>query len=124
MQSTRYCGYDKEKFGSELIFIKPQWLSSCDYYAMSEDEKELFRAYENAENHYMRLRTKYNWTAEKARKVLPLGIATSFIQCGFEKDWDNFFNQRLFGSTGTPHPDAKEIAEMIYEKYKTSKQIL
>lgn len=124
MQSTRYCCYTKEKFDSELTFIKPSWISSCDYYGLDKDGKELFRSFENAENHYRKLINEHNWTAEKARKVLPLGIATSFIQCGFEKDWDNFFNQRLFGSTGTPHPDAKEIAEMIYEKYKTSKQIL
>lgn len=123
MQSTRYCAYDKEKFDSELTFVKPHWLSSCNYYALAEDEKELFRACENAENHYMRLRAKYNWPAERARKVLPLGIATTFIQCGFEDSWDNFFNQRVLGTTGKPHPDAKEIAEMIYEKYKASKQI-
>ena len=70
----------------------------------------------------MKLRTKYNWPAERARKCLPLDIATVFIQCGFEEDWDNFFNQRVLGTTGTPHPDAKYIAEMIYEEYKATKQ--
>ena len=122
MQSTRYCAYDKEKFGSELIFIKPSWLSGCEYHGMQVDEREFYRSLEDAERHYMVLRTNYNWSAEKARKVLPLDVATTFIQCGFEKDWDNFFNQRVLGTTGTPHPDAKEIAEMIYEEYKTTKQ--
>jgi len=122
MQSTRYCAYDKEKFGSELTFIKPSWISQCDYHGMQSDEREFYRSLEDAERHYMVLRTNYNWSAEKARKVLPLDIATTFIQCGFEDAWDNFFNQRVLGTTGTPHPDAKEIAEMIYEEYKTTKQ--
>ena len=123
MQSPRYCAYDKQKFGSELTCIKPVEFSSCDYYAMSEDERELFHAFEDAEKHYITLRTKYNWPAERARKCLPLDIATVFIQCGFEDSWDNFFNQRVLGTTGKPHPDAKYIAEMIYEEYKTFKQI-
>lgn len=123
MESTRYCAYDKEKFGGELTCIKPQWVSQCEYHGMKVDERELFRALEDAERHYMVLRVNYNWSAEKARKVLPLDTATTFIQCGFEEDWDNFFNQRLFGTTGVPHPDAKEITELIYESYKTAKQI-
>jgi thymidylate synthase (FAD) len=122
MQSTRYCAYDKDKFGGEIICIKPQWLSQCDYHGMKVDEREFFKSLEDAERHYMVLRTNYKWSAEQARKVLPLDVATVFIQCGFEKDWDNFFNQRVLGTTGTPHPDAKEIAEMIYEEYKASKQ--
>lgn len=124
MQSTRYCAYNKDKFGNELTFVKPEWISTCDYYVMQEDEREMFRAFENAENHYMRLMNKYNWTAEKARKVIPLDIATSFIQCGFQDAWDNFFDLRLFNKTGPAHPDAKEISNMIYEEYKTSKSVL
>lgn len=122
MQSTRYVNYSKDKFNNEVTYIKPSWLPSCDYFSVGKDGQELIRAFENAENHYYRLATEFNWPAEKARKVLPLGVATQFIQCGFEKDWDNFFNQRVLGTTGTPHPDAKEIAEMIYEEYKASKQ--
>ena len=80
MQSTRYCAYNKDKFGNQLTFIKPSWVSHCDYYAMKEDEREIFRAFENAENHYIRLMNKWGWSAEKARKVIPLGLATTYIQ--------------------------------------------
>lgn len=121
MQSTRYCAYDKEKFASELKCIIPcHWIGQDEHY--EGDRQELINAFNDAEKHYMRLRTVFNWPAEEARRCLPLDVATQFIQCGFEKDWDNFFNQRVLGTTGKPHPDAKYIAEMIYEKYKATKQ--
>ena len=47
---------------------------------MSENEKELFRAYENAENHYMRLRTKYNWTVHRLASSTWKKVQEKFCQ--------------------------------------------
>lgn len=116
MQSTRYCCYSKSKFGNQLTFIKPS------------DNGENKRVDRLTRLFWKASEIGYKWLiqaharAEQARRILPLDIKTEFIQCGYEEDWDNFFNQRYFGTTGKPHPDAKYIAKQAYEQYQTSKQ--
>ena len=35
---------------------------------------------------------------------------------GFEDDWNNFLDVRLKGTTGKPHPDMIELAQMIQDE--------
>lgn len=118
MESTRYCSYDKEKFGNELTFILPCWLREADN---SIDNKllaiEWTNAMQDAENHYMRLKDK-GWTAQQCAQVLPKATKTSLVMTGFDEDWDKFFDLRYFEKTGAAHPQAKELATMIYELLK------
>ena len=119
MQSTRYCDYSKSKFFNQLTFIRPRWISSCDYEACSSNERRFFASLNRIEYDYLKFR-QLGYPPEQAREILPLSIKTEFIQCGFEDDWDHFFDLRMRGTTGSPHPDAKYIAEKAYEIYKTS----
>ena len=112
MQSTRYCAYDKDKFGNEITVCKPHWVHSNDYHAFDERERIWFKGIENAEINYLKLR-ELGVLAEDARGVLPLDIKTEFIQCGFEEDWYHFINLRFRGTTGAPHPDIKIVASKI-----------
>lgn len=36
---------------------------------------------------------------------------------GFESDWKHFFDLRLYGKTGKPHPDMEYLAKLIYDKF-------
>lgn len=123
MQSTRYCDYSKEKFGNELTFVKPHWVSSCIYEEVSNEvERVYYNSLEQAEYNYLKLK-QLGCRAEQAREVLPLNIKTEFIQCAFTDAWDNFFKQRVEGFTGPPHPDAKLIAEQAYEQYQSARTL-
>ena len=31
-----------------------------------------------------------------------------------EEEWEHILNLRLFGTTGTPHPQMKEVMELAY----------
>ena len=117
MQSTRYCDYSKSKFFNRLTFIRPRWLSSVDYDRCSSNERRFFNCLNRIEYDYLKLRS-LGYKPEQAREVLPLSIRTEFIQCGFEDDWEHFFDLRMRGTTGASHPDAKYIAEKAYEIYK------
>lgn len=119
MQSTRYCDYSKNKFNNELTFIRPYWISSCEYENCSSNERRFFAGLNRIEYDYLKFR-KLGYKPEQAREILPLSIKTEFIQCGFESDWEHFFDLRMRGTTGAPHPDAKFIAEKAYEIYKTT----
>ena len=115
-QSTRYCNYSKDKFGNEITFIKPCWLNlPTDYavYSGDNDSDYFIQALEDAENWYLSL-LKEGWTPQQARSVLPLGIKSELISCGFEDAWKNFFYRR---DANDAHPMAREIAKPMHKEF-------
>ena len=108
-----------------MTFILPQWA----YSLYSSDEKKnicseivkallkqsrnfklYFNQLKSAEKAYFTLMETTDETglrAEQARGVLGLDLKTVFIQCGFEDDWQHFFDLRVEKGA---HPDAQYIA--------------
>ena len=116
-ESTRYCNYSKDKFGNEITFIKPRWLNlPADYavYSGDNDSDYFIQALEDAENWYLSL-LKEGWTPQQARSVLPLGIKSELISCGFKEAWENFFYRRCAKDA---HPMAREIAIPLQKRFK------
>lgn len=141
-ESTRYCNYSKDKFGNELTFIKPCWLdvpegkynhcimvskNSPDirvecvgsdeigkYYNIGEDEGLFLNGLVQSELTYLHLINNRKWTPQQARSVLPLGIKSELISCGFEDAWENFFKRR---DAPDAHPMAQEIAKPMHKKF-------
>lgn len=128
-ESTRYCNYSKHKFGNEVTFIKPCWLNIPlgDYGIASLPGDNILgltggaRIFVNslleAEDYYMDLLSE-GWTPQQARSVLPLGIKSELISCGFEDAWENFMRRRSpkYGDPGA-HPMAAEIADKLCEEF-------
>lgn len=124
-ESTRYCNYSKDKFGRELTFIKPYWLDVPlgDYgisslpgdniVGLSEGTMVFIDSLLDAEATYLTL-LDYGWTPQQARTVLPLGIKSELISCGFEDAWENFFKRR---DASDAHPMAQEIAKPMHEEF-------
>lgn len=123
-ESTRYINYSKKKFGSEITFIQPCWEIKTvneritpEGTHMSSDSLEFLTALKEAEDHYLSLLAK-GWTPQQARSVLPLGIKSELISCGFEDAWANFMRRRSpkYGDPGA-HPMAAEIADKLCEEF-------
>ena len=136
-ESTRYCNYSKDKFNNEVTFIKPCWLDmhdtdegrevtrnwnfdildGCSIIAEEsefDDARDAFLTSLNVAEHcYLELLQK-GWTPQQARSVLPLGIKSELISCGFEDAWSNFFKRR---DAPDAHPMAQEIAKPMHEKF-------
>ncbi len=116
-ESTRYCNYSKDKFNNEVTFIKPCWvnISTTDsaVYDASINGDYFIQALEDAENWYLSL-LKEGWTPQQARSVLPLGIKSELISCGFEDTWKNFFYRR---DAKDAHPMAQEIAKPMHKEF-------
>ena len=141
-ESTRYCNYSKDKFGNELTFIKPCWLDIptgqyvywdgdwCDINKMKiqlpEGEHKDIDAFlwtlNNAETHYTLL-INSGWKPQEARAVLPNSLKTELVVTGFTSDWNHFFDLRARGTTGAPHPQAKELAEPLMKEFITRNYI-
>lgn len=121
-ESTRYCNYSKDKFGREVTFIQPCWLNDeklklyGPYHTVIRDKspESIFIAnLNNVERDYLDL-IKLGWTPQQARSILPLGIKSELISCGFEDAWENFFKRR---DAPDAHPMAQEIAKPMHEEF-------
>lgn len=142
-ESTRYCNYsNRDKFGNELTFIIPCWLDIptghyaywdgdwCDIDKMKiqlpEGEHKDIDAFlwtlNNAETHYTLL-INSGWKPQEARAILPNSLKTELVVTGFVSDWNHFFDLRARGTTGAPHPQAKELAEPLMKEFITRKYI-
>lgn len=57
-------------------------------------------------------------TPQQARQVLPLNTKTEVVYTAFESDWRHFFDLRLRETTGAAHPQAKALAQLIYNEFE------
>ena len=135
-ESTRYVNYFKEKFGAgDIKFITPPWVDDninaiddktfrnlCYSIYKGEDYDEFsdvlywlfsLKAAEYSYNNLIRL----GWQPQQARIVLPCAICSPLIKTAFISDWCHFFNLSALGTTGKPHPQAKELAEPLMNEF-------
>lgn len=117
-ESQRYCNYGKDKFGSQITFIRPSWWNS-----KSADKESFKEALLKAEETYLkaikawderkqdrRFRTKLKGnplSPQHARMILPNATKTELVMTGFESDWKHFLELRC---SPAAHPDARYLA--------------
>lgn len=118
-ESTRYCSYNKDKFGNEITFIKPFWYGSG---LTKKQDYAFLNLCEEAEKAYLEI-LNVGGTAQEAREVLPLATKSELVMTGFINDWKHFFDLRALGTTGAPHPGAKKLAEPLMKDFQNLKLI-
>ena len=96
--------------------------------ALDSAEKAYFRLMDKWENRVADRRyiTGFRgnpWTPQQARAVLPNSLKTELVVTGFVSDWNHFFDLRARGTTGAPHPQAKELAEPLMKEFIARKYI-
>ena len=105
-ESTRYCNYSKEKFGGDLLFIKPYWFGNN-----IQAENAYINFLKESEKTYLEL-LQSGLKPEAARGVLPLDLKTDLIVTGTKEQWNTFIELR---SAKSAHPDIQIIANQIKE---------
>ena len=114
-ESTRYCNYLRDKFSNSITVIYPSWLKEEEELEFEEDMRVI-------EELYFKWLNK-GWTAQQARVFLPLGVKAEAVMTGFTSDFKHFFDLRAIGTTGAPHPQAKELAEPLMKEFIARKYI-
>lgn len=102
-ESTRYCNYSNEKFGSEITVVAPWFFEN-----LSEKDKwdTWYQACKEAEAHYFKL-LEVGATPQEARSVLPNSLKTE-IACTYNlREWRHFFKLRC---SPAAHPQMKQIS--------------
>ena len=110
-ESTRYCNYSQGKFGSEITVIEPLFFdkNSVEYSIWKDSCLQAEKAYNEL--------IQIGRTPQEARSVLPNSLKTEIVVTMNLREWIHFFNLRAVGTTGDPHPQMKEIAVMVLEKF-------
>ena len=114
-ESTRYCNYVKEKFGSQITCID---LSTGFHYDLNnETDRQKYdvwqKAMENAEQSYFRL-IELGATPQEARSVLPNSLKTELVATMDLREWRHFFRLR---ADAAAHPQCREVAVMLLERF-------
>lgn len=105
-ESTRYCNYSKDKFDNQISVIKPI------FFQEGSKQYELWeRAVDTAESAYFDLLLS-GAKPQEARSVLPNSLKTEIVVTAYEDEWAHILNLRYHGTTGTPHPQMKEIMDL------------
>ena len=108
-ESTRYCDYSKEDFGSEITFIIPHYL---DYKSEAWNTwKNTMKACEDA---YFKL-LDIGLLPQEARAVLPNSLKTELIMTANLCEWRNFFKLR---TANAAHPQLREVTRPLLDDLK------
>lgn len=99
-ESTRYCNYSNDRFGSELTFIKPCFFKEakgayCSWYnTMDFAECAYFDMLEDG------------CTPQEARSVLPNSLKTEVVMTANLREWRHFLKLR---TAPAAHPQMREL---------------
>ena len=117
-ESTRYCNYGSDKFNNEITVISP--LSAMELKA--PDSTDIGEWYDiwveaicDAEKKYLRL-IELGCPPEIARGVLPTSLKTEIVATMNLREWRHFFELRVLGTTGKPHPQIYELTKPLLFK--------
>lgn len=107
-ESTRYCNYGHQGeitvvvpcFFKNSLYLFSKWHYACRY----------------AEMYYLELIAE-GVSPQEARTVLPNSLKTEIVMTMNLREWMHFFNLRAIGTTGVPHPQMREVAEMLLENF-------
>ena len=138
-ESTRYCAYDKGKFGNGITVAKLPWIPDIDPNDECRDyTKGFFNDFEIHNNSIIkeqhtdywyaidwflyglqicdlvyRKTRELGWTAQQAREILPLNTKTQVVHTAFVDDWEHWLKLRSNEVSGKVHPCTKELADKL-----------
>lgn len=118
-ESTRYCNYVQEKYGSQITCI--DIAKGFKYNLNDENDRKKYdvwlEAMANAEKSYFKL-IELGASPQEARSVLPNSLKTEIVVTMNIRGWRNFFKLR---TSNASHPQFREVAcrllEVFAERY-------
>ena len=99
IESTRYCSYDKDKYGNEIAFINPSYIEDKAIY------EEWKKAMQEIEVRYMRMK-ELGATTDMCREVLPHSVAAEYVMTANIREWKHILSLR---TTKHVHPSIRQV---------------
>ena len=99
IESTRYCSYDKDKYGNEITVINPSYIESKEIYEAWKD------GIENLEKAYMNMK-KLGATNDMCRELLPHSTGAEYTMTANIREWKHILEVR---TTKNVHPAIRQL---------------
>ena len=99
VESTRYCSYDKEKYGNEIKFINPVYIEDKKVYELWQ------KTMQEIEKNYIEMK-KLGATTDMCREVLPHSTAAEYTMTANIREWKHIFSLR---ANNHVHPSIRQI---------------
>jgi thymidylate synthase (FAD) len=115
-ESTRYCNYAQDKFGSEITVILPVW-----FYDVKDEQYLAWKeCCKHCESSYFMLLT-LGQSPQQARSVLPNSLKTEIVMTANLREWRHFFTLR---TSKAAHPQMRDLAVSMLEEFKEKIPVL
>lgn len=114
-ESQRYCNYSKDKFGSEVVYIRPVYLEKGTFAHRTWNS-----AMSRAEMAYFDL-LDAGLAPEEARAVLPNSCKTEIVMTANIREWRHFLKLR---TSEAAHPQMRDLAGQILDIFKANMPVL
>ena len=99
VESTRYCSYNKDKYGNEITVVNPVYM----------EDKEVFetwkKAIEDMEKAYMKMK-ELGASTDMCREVLPHSTAAEYTMTANIREWKHILELR---TTNHVHPAIRQV---------------
>ena len=108
IESTRYCSYDKEKYGNEIKFINPSYIKDeKTYHVWEECMKEI-------EKKYMEMK-ELDAPTDMCRLILPHSTGAEVTMTANIREWKHILSLR---TTKHVHPAVRQVMIPLLLKFK------
>ena len=111
IESTRYCNYHKDKYGSEITVIKP-----CHIPENSEMYDAWLKGMQEIEKLYMKM-VENGAKADQARMLLPHSVKADVVMTANLREWRHIFALR---TASAAHPTVQQIMKMLLAEFKAN----
>ena len=111
-ESTRYCNYSDERFGSELTFVTPFFMKDTEKEQMREGWLTWLPMMSAAEFAYDEL-IKQGYSPQEARSVLPNSLKTEIVVTANYREWRHILKLR---TAPDAHPQMRELMLPLLEE--------
>lgn len=122
MESTRYCNYSKDKYGSQISCIDIS--TGFKYNMQNEKDVKKFeiwtRAMQDAEKYYFELLAN-GASPQEARGVLPNALKTELAITMNIRGWRHFIKLRTDKAS---HPQIRELAGLLLKEFEERYPVL
>ena len=108
VESTRYCSYDKDKYGNEISFINPSYIESKEIYETWKDNMQ------EIENAYLKMK-ELGASTDECRLILPHSTAAEYTMTANIREWKHIFELR---ANNHVHPSIRQVMIPLLKYFK------
>lgn len=115
VESTRYCQYNKDKFGNEITFIKP-----CHIQEGTNEYQLWYNCMVDIEKYY-NVMAELGCKPDQLRMLLPHSTKTDIIITANIREWRHILKLR---TAKAAHPSIQEIMNLVKNEFQSKIPIL